>query len=147
MGAAGLLAAGASILLGMLLAFQAPINAMLGRALGSPISAALASLVVSMIAALVIAGLVGDGPAWRAPPIWLYVAGGLIGATFVVGSVFIVPTVGAASFLASVVLGQLLSGLVIDHLGAFGLPIQEVSVGRLAAVGCVLLGVVLLRLA
>lgn len=131
----------------MLLALQAPINAMLGRALSSPISAALVSLVVSMVVALVIAGLVGDGATWRVPPVWLYLAGGLIGATFVVGSVFIVPTVGAASFLACVVLGQLASGLVIDHLGAFGLPIQEVSIGRLAAVGCVLLGVVLLRFA
>lgn len=134
-----------SVVFGALLAAQAPINAQLGRSLGSPISAALVSLIVSTVSAGILFSVQGDAPRWRDPPWWMFLGGGLIGIVFVFGSMLVVPRLGSATLIACVIFGQLGAGLALDHLGAFGLPPHEVNLGRVAAIGCILAGIVLLR--
>ena len=53
---------------------------------------------------------------------------------------------GEPAALAAIILGQMIAGLVLDHLGAFGLPAQPVSARRIAAVALVAAGLMLSRL-
>ncbi len=135
-----------AFLAGSLVAMQAPINAMLARALGSTILAAS----MSFLAGLIVLGAVsaatvrGVDPVWRETPLWLFVAGGCLGAMFVASIIVLTPQLGAARMLALVVAGQLATGLMIDHFGWFGLAVQEISVGRVAGALVVIAGAVLL---
>ncbi len=146
MSGASLIGAVFAFLAGSLVAMQAPINAMLARAMGSTALAA----TVSFMAGLIVLGVISAAtvrhidPAWRDAPLWLFFAGGCLGAMFVASIIVLTPQLGAARMLALVVAGQLATGLVIDHFGWFGLAVQEISVGRIAGALAVIAGAVLL---
>jgi transporter family-2 protein len=130
---------------GCLVAAQAPINASLARFLGSPLLAATVSFAAGLVALLVVAAftLRHVDPAWRDTPIWLFAAGGCLGALFVTLIVVLTPQLGAARLMALIVAGQLTAGLVMDHFGLFDLAVREVSMGRLAGVALVIAGAVI----
>jgi len=139
----------AALMGGMLISVQAGINAQLSRSLGMPLGAATISFAVGLVALLGV-GLIGrvglpSLQALRAVPPHLLFTGGLLGATFVFGSIMLAPRLGAGALVALVVTGQLLTALVLDHFGLVGFPEHALSPGR--ALGAVLLiaGVVLVR--
>lgn len=143
--AAGLLWALAGVGIGGLLAAQGPINSLLGRTIGSSIAAALISFSVGAAVAAALFLATRPVPAWSGPPFWLYVAGGCLGVPVVLAGIILPPKLGATTFLACLIFGQLAVGLVLDHLGAFQLEQHPISIGRLCAVGCILLGAILLK--
>jgi transporter family-2 protein len=132
---------------GLGFAVQAPLNASLGRAIGGGIAAATISFGVGFVALLVVSLLSGQGGAlMRAPaqsPILL--VGGFLGAVTVWAMLWSVPTVGLLTALAALLLGQLCATLVLDHVGAFALPIQQVTPTRVLAVVLVMAGMILSR--
>jgi transporter family-2 protein len=146
---AGLLSGMLGLLAGAFIAVQAPINAELSRSLGLPVAAAAASFVSGavVLAALsaVLSQTQGIAIAWRAPPGWLFVAGGCLGAAYVTSTIILVPRVGAAATMAFVVSGQLLAGIVVDRLGLLGVAVREISFGRVAGAALLLAGAVLIR--
>lgn len=142
---AGLIWALISAAAGGLMAAQAPINAALGRSLGSPVGAALISFSVSAVATVFVLLVSGQAPNWREPPVWLYFAGGLLGVMIVLAGIVLTPKLGATTFLACLIFGELTAGLALDHVGAFGLDQHPVNFGRIAAVLLVLAGAILLR--
>ena len=135
-----------SVAAGCLLAVQGPVNALLGRTVGSPFAAALISSLVTAAAAGTMLTMSGVGPNWREPQPWLYAAGGLLGVAVLLAGVTITPKLGASTFLACLIFGQLAAGLLLDHIGALGLEQHPVSFGRLCGVLCVLAGAVLLHM-
>jgi transporter family-2 protein len=146
-GGAGILWTGLAFGSGLLLAAQGPVNALLGHNLGAPIAATLVSVSVSAILALAILLASGQSPQWGAPPLWLYAAGGALGVVIVSIAVLVTPRLGASTFLACTILGQLAAGLVLDHLGLLGLQQHSISVGRIAAVVLIFAGALLMRFA
>lgn len=140
--ALGLLCAG-----GAAIAVQAPINGALGRSLASPLAAAAVSFGVGFTI-LVAAALAsaGSAPVARIAglPLW-QVSGGLLGAFYVWATIRSIGTTGALTALAAIILGQMTAGLVIDHIGAFGLPSRPISLRRIAAVLLVAAGLILSR--
>lgn len=132
---------------GGMLAAQAPVNAALARLLGNPLLAACVSFGIGFAALLAISALRGTWPApdaVAAAPWWIWL-GGLMGAFYVLVVIWAVPTLGVASTVAALVLGQLVAALCLDAVGAFGLPIQPVSWQRLLSLVLVLGGLVLSR--
>jgi transporter family-2 protein len=133
---------------GAALAVQAPINATLGRVLGGTVAAACVSFGVGF-AALLAVTLATSGPqplarlAQVSPGL---LVGGLFGAFFVWAMLWAVPVVGALTAFAALVGGQLGMALLLDATGAFGLPVQEVSLKRIAALALVGAGLILSRL-
>ncbi len=138
----------ASVGLGVALAVQPLLNAMLARSIGSPYGAAAISIFVAMIGGLAILLVAGRGEITRATlgavPWWVYLAG-VVGTAFVAGGVVIAPVTGALLFFLCVIAGQLGGAAIADHLGAFGLEVRPLSLARLAGIGLVLAGVVLVR--
>jgi transporter family-2 protein len=138
------------VLSGTLIALQAPINAQLARGLGMPVAAAAASFVAGSIVLIVITLLVsqsqGISIAWGVPPVWMFVVGGCLGAAFVTCALVLTPKLGAAATMAFIVAGQLLAGLILDHMGYFGLAVREITLGRTAGAVMLLAGALLIRL-
>jgi transporter family-2 protein len=138
----------AAVAMGVLVAFQPLMNAVLARAIGSPWGAAAISLVVAGLGGVAIALVAGRGDMSRAAlasvPWWIYLAG-LIGAFFVAGGVVIAPVTGAQLFFISVIAGQLLGATLADHFGLFGLASRPLSLERALGLALVLAGALLVR--
>lgn len=137
----------AVILAGGATALQAPTNARLMGAVGSPVNAAFVSFAVGTAALGILALILQARPdvaAARGLP-WYAWVGGLYGAIFVVSAAWGVPRLGVAMTITLMVAGQLLIGIVLDHFGAFGMPAQPISWGRVAGIGLVIAGVVMVR--
>lgn len=136
-----------ALVAGILIAVQAPTNAILAKASGSPVVAAFISFFVGTIAlgALVAAtsGRVFT-PELRDVP-WYAWVGGLYGAVFVAVAAFAAPRIGIGVLLTAAIAGQLLAALILDHYGFFGLPRQPVNLTRIAGVALVLAGAALVR--
>lgn len=135
-------AAGASV------AFQQVLNANLRVQIGSPWWAAVASYFVGLLFTLAMA-LVVPGPKFaeifnRSGDLlpWL---GGIFGAIFIAVAILMVPKLGAATTISLIVIGQMTLSLVMDHFGLLGLPVQPISMMKLAGAACLILGVFLIR--
>jgi transporter family-2 protein len=142
-----LLAMLAVVIGGAATALQAPTNAKMMGAVGSPVNAAFVSFAVGTAALGLLAVVLQTRPdmaAARALP-WYAWIGGLYGAIFVVAAAWGVPRLGVATTIILMVAGQLLLSVVLDHFGAMGMPKQPVSLGRVAGIGLVIAGVLMVR--
>ncbi len=127
---------------GIAVTIQAPINAELGRHTG-PITAAVVSFAVGLVILVAVAAVVGQlGGISRTSEVrWPYLLGGLIGAFFVTTALLAVPKIGAGSFTAAAVSGQLVMAVIVDRFGWLGVPQQDLSPARIVGVGLLLAGV------
>ena len=134
---------GAAVLLtafvGGLIALQAPINSMLGKATGSFqaafISFAIGTVVLAAIAAFARGGFGTMGEATSLQ--WYYLTGGVLGAAYVTTVLVTVRELGAGPVVAATIAGQLSASVVLDQFGLLGLPKDPITVGKV--VGIVLL--------
>jgi transporter family-2 protein len=138
------------IVSGAFIAIQAPINSQLARGLGLPVAAAafsfLSGAIVLGIATLLVTRTQGISLDWKAPAPWLFVAGGVLGGSYVTISTLLIPRIGAAALMALIVAGQLLAGMLMDRIGFLGMAVREISLGRVAGALLLMAGAVLIRL-
>lgn len=123
---------------------QVAMNSQLRKFLQSPNSAALVSFLVGglALAALVI-GTRAPLPSrdtLAAVPVWAWF-GGLLGAFYVASSTVVAAELGATTLLALALAGQLATALVIDHFGWLGMPVNPITLSRVAGVGLLAIGV------
>ncbi len=134
-----------AIFAGFCNAFQAPVNAALGRFVGVVESSCI-SFSVGALSLLVVSLVAGKGSILKiadAPPsLWL---GGLLGAFFVTVALFVVPKIGAAVMIASVITGQMAAALIIDQVGLLGIPKNPIDLYRIGGLACLAVGIILLR--
>ena len=145
MNAGFMIATGLMVLAGIAVAVQAPVNARLGGALGGSLVAAMVSFGVGFLALLVICVLRGNlpgGQAIAAVPWWAWPSG-LLGAYYVWAATSSVSVLGVLTTIAALVLGQMLGGIALDAVGAFGLQMREIGWQRVTAAVLVGSGVVL----
>ncbi len=137
-----------AVAIGIAFAAQPAVNGTTARVFGSAIAAATLSISITLVACLVImvALKATPTPAMFAKLPWWAVFGGFIGVLVVAGGAAIVPVTGAALFFVCLIAGQLIGSVLIDAVGAFRLPVRELSTLRLAGIGLVLAGVVLVHL-
>ncbi len=126
-------------LVGGLIALQAPINSMLGKATGSFqaafLSFAIGTVVLAVIAAFAKGGFGTMGEARSLS--WIYLTGGLLGAAYVTTVLVTVRELGAGPVVAATIAGQLSASVVLDQFGLLGLPKDPITLGKV--VGIVLL--------
>ncbi|MDO8863591.1 DMT family transporter [Haliea sp. E1-2-M8] len=127
-------------------ASQAGINSQLRLALHSPIQAAFISFLTGTLLLGVIALLLGapcfTPDALAALPWWAWL-GGLLGAFNVAMSVYLAPKLGALTLAISIICGQVLASMVLDHNGLLGYPRIELSASRLLGAALIVAGVLL----
>jgi bacterial/archaeal transporter family-2 protein len=73
-------------------------------------------------------------------------AGGLCGATYVVSVFALIPRIGVAPTIALTIAGQQVASFFVDRHGLLRLPRRHIGSRRLAGVGLLLAGVVLIQL-
>ena len=133
-----------AVFAGMSNAFQAPVNAALGRFVGVVESSCI-SFTVGALSLLVVSLVAGKGSILKvvdAPPnLWI---GGFLGAFFVTVALFVVPKIGAAVMIASVLTGQMISALIIDQTGLLGIPKNPIDLYRIGGLACLVVGIKLL---
>jgi transporter family-2 protein len=77
-------------------------------------------------------------------PWWAW-SGGLFGAVFIGLGIVLVPQLGAATFIALLIAGQMLASVTFDHFGWLGLAQRPIDLSRVIGVILLIAGVVLIR--
>jgi transporter family-2 protein len=133
-----------AIFAGMSNGFQAPVNAALGRFVGIVESSCI-SFSVGALSLLLVSLVAGKGSILKivdSPPnLWI---GGLLGAFFVTVALFVVPKIGAAVMIASVITGQMTAAIIIDQVGWLGIPKNPIDLYRIGGLACMAVGIKLL---
>ena len=130
---------------GTLIAFQSPINATMARRTGL-LEASLISFTVGTAVALTLVLALGKGSvrhAWGAPA-WNWL-GGALGMVYVSLLIYSVPRIGVTAAMVAGLVGQLATGLFLDHFGLLGLPERQVGPARLLGIGVLFLGLWLIQ--
>jgi transporter family-2 protein len=133
---------------GVSIVIQQVLNANLRGALDSTAWSGFVSYFVGVVCMAVLVAVMQDPlpPASltaRVP--WWAWSGGLFGAIFIGLAILLVPKIGAATFLALVVAGQMLASVTFDHFGLLGLAQRSFDLPRLIGVALLIGGVILIR--
>lgn len=134
-----------SLVVGLLVAAQAPANAQLGRQTGD-LGAAFVSLAISLAIVAVLLVVTGDagkvlpGMSGFRPE---YALGGIAGAAIVLVSLIAVRPLGAGGVAAALVASQLVGAVILDRMGVLGLDGSPITLQRLAGVALLVGGTVL----
>ena len=133
---------------GVSLVTQQVVNANLREALNSTAWAGFASYCVGVVCMALLALALRDpipsaGDVARVP-LWVW-SGGMFGAIFIGLGIVLVPQLGAATFLALLITGQMLGSITFDHFGWFGLAQRSIDLPRLIGVALLIGGVLLIR--
>jgi transporter family-2 protein len=143
-----LLPAFLAIAAGVSVVIQQSLNANLRSALNSAAWSGFISYAVGLACmALLVLALRDPAPTASVAariPFWAWSAG-VFGAIFIGLGIFLVPQIGAATFIALVVTGQMLGSIAFDHFGWLGLAQRPVDAPRLIGVALLIGGVVLIR--
>ena len=137
-----------AVLAGACVASQQVLNANLRMALNSAAWSGFVSYFVGVACMALLALALRDpipsvAVAGRIP--WWAYGGGLFGATFIGLAIFLVPQLGAATFIVLLVTGQMLASVIFDQIGWLGLAQRPLDVPRLIGVALLIGGCVLIR--
>jgi bacterial/archaeal transporter family-2 protein len=133
-----------TVVVGGLIALQAPVNARLADAVGklpaAAVSFAIGTVVLVALASVVegwgrVGGVRDVGPG--------YLTGGLLGAAYVATALVTVRSLGAGGVTAATIAGQLAAALVVDQFGLLGVEQRGITPLRLAGVLLLALGTAL----
>lgn len=134
----------AAFFAGSLLSLQAAINTQLSKLVGGSVIAAFISFLIGTVVLFVVLLLRGDftgsslSNTLSAPP-WVFV-GGVLGALYVTATIVLLPRIGVTATVLAIVCGQIMMSLLLDHLGAFGMPVRPLTPFRIAGAALVVLG-------
>lgn len=137
-----------AVLAGVSVVIQQVLNANLREALNSAAWSGFVSYFVGAACMALLAAALRDtlpaaALAHRIP--WWAWSGGVFGAIFIGLAIVLVPQLGAATFIASLVAGQMLASVAFDHFGWVGLAQRPADLFRLLGVALLIGGVILIR--
>lgn len=118
------------IIAGVSISIQSAVNGNLGAKTSSLVSSALSFLTgtVSLTVAVILFGN-GDILAVKEVPAWQWLAA-VCGILFITIMVFIVPRIGVTATTVTVIIGQLIASLAVDHNGWFLTDISSFSLRK-----------------
>jgi bacterial/archaeal transporter family-2 protein len=125
----------------------AALNSQLGGRIGVPAAAMVVAFGVALAAGIVALALLGQaGSLARVPghPPHLYL-GGLLILFYVLSVTWVAPRFGVGNAIFFVLMGQMISAALIDQFGLFGAAVRPISLERLAGIGLMAGGLVLIQ--
>jgi transporter family-2 protein len=133
---------------GISLVVQQALNANLRNALSSAVWSGFVSYFLGVLCMAALALLLQDPipsvtTASRIP--WFAWSGGVFGAIFIGLGILLIPQLGAATFFALLIAGQMIGSIAFDHFGLLGVPVHPVSAARIAGAALLIGGAVLIR--
>lgn len=137
-----------SFLSGIAMSVQSGINSQLKSQLNHPIFASLISFVVGLLLLICIIILqkqpIPSFSELTAVSAWKY-TGGFLGAMIVTVSLLSIAQIGASSMFVTIIAGQLLAALIMDHCGLLGLPVVKISTQKIIGIVLLIAGVYLVN--
>jgi transporter family-2 protein len=126
---------------GVAIGLQGPFSSIIGQRLGI-IEGVFIIHLGGTIAALLPLMIMGGGKlaGWNSLP-WYVLSAGVLGMVVVAAIAYLIPHIGAAAAMVLIVAGQLLTGSLLDHFGAFGLKVNPIDLQNAAGLLIVFLGV------
>lgn len=126
---------------GVVLTTQVATNTQLGKHLDNMYIPAVANMVIGLVATVAVTlALSRSYPTMamvRSAPLYGWVAGGILGAVYLTGTILLAPKLGAGPLIGLVVTGQIIFSVAVDHYAWFGFAQHAASWPRVA--GCLLL--------
>jgi bacterial/archaeal transporter family-2 protein len=126
---------------GIAIGLQGPFSSIIGQRLGileGVFIIHLGGAIAALIPLLAMGG--GKLAGWNNLP-WYILGSGVLGLVVVSAIAYMIPHIGAAPAMVLIVAGQLLTGSLLDHFGAFGLALKPMDLQKAAGLLIVFLGV------
>ncbi len=143
-----LIAAALAVGAGVSIIIQQGLNVQVRGGLNSAAWAGVVSYAVGLVSMLALVIILRDPVPTVAMagrlPLWAW-SGGLFGAIYIGLAIFLVPQLGANTFVVLLVAGQMMTSIVIDHFGLFGLVQRTIDLPRLVGVVFLIAGVMLVK--
>lgn len=130
-----------TIVAGILVTIQGPINVQLGKTIGNSYWSTLMTFIVGGLFMLIFALVtkqttsVGTEQSFK---IW-QLLGGIFGAIYVVSIIIVMPVLGVGTATVLLLFVQLVTSMIFDHFGWLGTQIRPFDVYR--AVGVILMAI------
>ncbi|MGF7397793.1 DMT family transporter [Thermoanaerobacterium thermosaccharolyticum] len=135
-----------AIIVGLALGLQSPMNSTLGK-IALPKNSAVLNNLVGLIILVVISFADGSirqfANLFKAPTYLLF--GGILGSIIVLGSIILIPKLGAATFASIIVSVQMIAALLIDNFGLFGVEKTPIDWFKIMGVVLLIIGVRLIK--
>ena len=129
---------------GIAVGLQSPMASMLTQRLGifeSVFIVHVGGAVFALIPMLIYGSKLSQ---WRSVP-WYTLGAGIFGLIVIAAISYMIPRVGVAASITTVVAGQLLVGTILDHYGLLGLPVKYINWESLLGVVFLIAGVIIIR--
>ena len=119
---------------GMFVSLQGTLNGNLGKKIGTIESTYLSFFTGTVLLTIVVIFL-GDGNLFKITeaPAWQWICA-IFGFIFIFVTAFSVPKIGVTATNATIVIGQLITSMVVDHFGWFGSDVTPFTMKRLIGV-------------
>ena len=124
------------------------LNSGIGRTVGNPVSATAIMFAIALIGTVSIALPLYGVPTvqqMQAAPVISY-GGGLLIAFYALSATVIIPRFGAASFVAFILIAQLLTSALVDHYGLLRMARRPLDGARLAGLLTIVAGIMIMEI-
>ena len=125
---------------GMAIGVQSPMSSIMSQRLGMIESSFIihaSGAIAALIPLLIFGSKLGE---WRSVP-WYTLVAGAFGLIVISSMGYMIPRIGVAGALITLLAGQLLVGSFLDHFGLLGAAQRAIDLPRLIGLGVVMLGV------
>jgi transporter family-2 protein len=126
---------------GIAVGLQSPLASMITQRLGifeSVFIVHVGGAVIALLPLLFYSG--GKLSQWKSVP-WYALGAGIFGLVVIAAISYMIPRVGIAASITTIVAGQLLVGTLLDHFGLLGTSVRTLDITRMVGLGVVLFGV------
>jgi bacterial/archaeal transporter family-2 protein len=132
------------ILIGVIGGVAVGIQAIIAGAMGQRVGGTASSFIVHLSGMLLSGVLLilrggEDIRNWRQLP-WYMLGAGIFGLILYQSINVTLPRLGGTMMITLIIIGQLLTGVLIDHFGWLGVPVHPVNLGRALGVALLLAG-------
>jgi len=125
---------------GVAVGLQSPMASMITQRLGlfeSVFIVHLGGALIALIPLIFYGNRLGE---WRSVP-WYVLGAGIFGLIVIASISYMIPRVGVAASITTIVAGQLLVGTILDQYGLLGTAVKPLDLTRIFGLAVVLVGV------
>ena len=125
---------------GMAIGVQGPLSSIITQKLGSLESVFIIHLsgaIAALIPMLFLGSKLGQ---WKSVP-WYALVAGAFGLIVISAMGYMIPRIGAAGALITLLAGQILVASLLDHFGLLGMSPRAIDLQRIIGLGVVMVGV------
>ena len=125
---------------GIAIGLQSPMSSLIAQKLGlfeSVFIVHLGGALIAIIPLLIYGSKLNQ---WRNVP-WYALGAGFFGLIVITALSYMIPRIGVAGAITTLIAGQLLMGTILDHYGLLGAAIKPLDISRVIGLSVVLFGV------